>query len=152
MNMKILIAVDGSSFSSEVVEIVALCRFWQDGTELRLLTVVEPAPISEHQEQFEHQSRMILMERVNRLKAALPSCSIVGTVQVGDPAATIVDVAKEWPADLIVIGSHGDAGVKRLHPGSVAANVVNDAPCSVEVIKLNTDRSTKKRSLSSLSS
>jgi nucleotide-binding universal stress UspA family protein len=47
----------------------------------------------------------------------------------------IVDEARDWGADLIVIGSHGYTGLKRLVLGSVAQSVVGRAPCSVEVAR-----------------
>ena len=51
----------------------------------------------------------------------------------------IVDEAKDWPADLIVVGSHGYSGVKRWLLGSVAQSVVSHAPCSVEVVRKRTE-------------
>jgi nucleotide-binding universal stress UspA family protein len=54
-------------------------------------------------------------------------------VRRGDPRSAIVDVAKEWRAELIVVGSHGRTGPRRLLLGSVAEYVVRHAPCSVEV-------------------
>src|SRR5207244_977811 len=56
-------------------------------------------------------------------------------VREGDPASTIVEQAREWQADLIVVGSHGYTGLKRLVLGSVAQSVVGHAPCSVEVVR-----------------
>ncbi len=41
--------------------------------------------------------------------------------------------AKEWDADLIVVGSHGYMSLRRWLLGSVAQAVVAHAPCSVEV-------------------
>lgn len=46
-----------------------------------------------------------------------------------------VNAAKEWPADLIVIGSHGRGGVKRALLGSVAEGVMRHAPCPVLVVR-----------------
>ena len=46
-----------------------------------------------------------------------------------------VDEATEWPADLIVLGSHGYTGLKRWLLGSVAQSVVAHASCSVEVVR-----------------
>jgi universal stress protein A len=54
---------------------------------------------------------------------------------VGKPAAEIVNAAKEWPADVIVIGSHGRAGVTRVLLGSVAEAVMRHAPCPVLVVR-----------------
>jgi nucleotide-binding universal stress UspA family protein len=56
-------------------------------------------------------------------------------VRRGDPRSVILDEAKEWDADLIVVGSHGYTGIKRLLLGSVAQSVVSHAPCSVEVVR-----------------
>jgi nucleotide-binding universal stress UspA family protein len=49
----------------------------------------------------------------------------------GDPAETIVAFAAAHDVDLIVLGTHGRTGVRRLLMGSVARNVVIHAPCSV---------------------
>jgi nucleotide-binding universal stress UspA family protein len=53
-----------------------------------------------------------------------------------DPRHAIVEAAREWPADLIVIGSHGRKGLDRLFIGSVAESVARHAPCSVEIVRM----------------
>ena len=53
----------------------------------------------------------------------------------GDPRRVIVNEAKEGGADLIIVGSHGYTGLRRLLLGSVAQAVIDHAPCSVEVIR-----------------
>jgi nucleotide-binding universal stress UspA family protein len=53
----------------------------------------------------------------------------------GVPKDVIVEEAREWDADLIVVGSHGYGRVQRLVLGSVAAAVVASAPCSVQVVR-----------------
>ncbi len=57
-------------------------------------------------------------------------------VRVGRPADVIDAVAREWPADVIVMGSHGRGGLGRLLLGSVAAEVVSHAPCPVLIVRL----------------
>jgi nucleotide-binding universal stress UspA family protein len=47
----------------------------------------------------------------------------------------IVDTAKALGVDLIVIGSHGRAGIERLLLGSVTQRVLQDAPMPVLVVK-----------------
>jgi nucleotide-binding universal stress UspA family protein len=42
--------------------------------------------------------------------------------------------AAEWPADVVVVGSHGRTGAARALLGSVAEAVVRDSHCSVLVI------------------
>src|SRR3954454_16893841 len=53
----------------------------------------------------------------------------------GDPAASIVKVAEETACDLIVLGTHGRTGLRRVLMGSVAEHVMRTAPCPVLVVK-----------------
>jgi nucleotide-binding universal stress UspA family protein len=52
----------------------------------------------------------------------------------GRPAAEIMAAAGEWPADLIVMGTHARHGLSRFLLGSVARNVLLHADCSVLVV------------------
>jgi nucleotide-binding universal stress UspA family protein len=56
-------------------------------------------------------------------------------VPVGRPADEILRTAKDWGADLIVLGSHGRSGVKRALLGSVAEEVLRGAHCAVLVVR-----------------
>jgi nucleotide-binding universal stress UspA family protein len=56
-------------------------------------------------------------------------------ISQGPPGPEIVKVAKEWQADLIVIGSHGRRGITRALVGSVAEVVMRHAPCPVLVVR-----------------
>jgi len=56
----------------------------------------------------------------------------------GDPKTTIVDHAKEWGADLIVVGSSEKSRIEKLILGSVSESVIKHAPCSVLVVKPGT--------------
>ncbi len=49
----------------------------------------------------------------------------------------ILDYAKRQEADIIIMGSHGRRGLKRMILGSVAEHVIRRAPCPVLVIKEN---------------
>ena len=53
----------------------------------------------------------------------------------GDPANEIVRAATEMKCDLIVIGSSGHTGLRRLLMGSVAEPVIRRAPCPALVVK-----------------
>jgi nucleotide-binding universal stress UspA family protein len=56
-------------------------------------------------------------------------------VREGDPAHQIIACAREREAGLIVVGTRGQTGLRRLLLGSVARNVVLHAPCSVLVVR-----------------
>lgn len=57
-------------------------------------------------------------------------------VKDGPAAASILDAAKELPAELIVVGTHGRSGLTRLALGSVAEAVLGGATCSALVVRV----------------
>jgi nucleotide-binding universal stress UspA family protein len=60
-------------------------------------------------------------------------------VRRGNPRKEIVEEAKTWGADLVLVGSHGRTGLRRVLMGSVAQYVAAHAPCSVEVVRTNVE-------------
>jgi universal stress protein A len=56
-------------------------------------------------------------------------------LRVGYPFEEIVLMANDPQVDLVLIGSHGRSGIKRLLLGSTAERVVQHAPCPVLVVK-----------------
>jgi nucleotide-binding universal stress UspA family protein len=143
--MKILLAVDDSQYSEEAIEAVA-ARPWPPSTTVRVLSAAENivVPVAElwydARGDFE-SARQELTRRAEQLTARVAErlgtkgLPIETVVRQGDPRSAIVDEAKEWSADLIVVGSHGRTGIKRWLLGSVAQSVVSHAPCSVEVVR-----------------
>lgn len=73
-----------------------------------------------------------------RLRACLDRFGARGELRVGDgPAApAIVKAARELPAELLVVGTRGRTGLRRLALGSVAEAVLAGAGCSVLVVRL----------------
>jgi nucleotide-binding universal stress UspA family protein len=53
----------------------------------------------------------------------------------GDPKSQIIDIADNWRADMIVLGSHGRTGLDRFLMGSVSQAVVRHAHCTVEIVR-----------------
>jgi nucleotide-binding universal stress UspA family protein len=51
------------------------------------------------------------------------------------PATALLDAARKSTADLIVLGTHGRSGLKRVLLGSVAEEVVREATCPVVMVK-----------------
>jgi nucleotide-binding universal stress UspA family protein len=48
---------------------------------------------------------------------------------------TIAQLARDWNADLLVVGTHGRRGVSRLLLGSVAEGMVRVAPCPLLLVR-----------------
>ncbi|MFC1868342.1 universal stress protein [Thermodesulfobacteriota bacterium] len=90
-----------------------------------------PGPAVE--EEIEKKTKEFL-ERVKD-KASQKNVSCETIVRTGgQPHEFIVREAKEKEIDLIVMGTHGKTGLKKLIMGSVAQRVIGYAPCSVLVI------------------
>ena len=53
----------------------------------------------------------------------------------GDPARTIIDVAEETGAELIVVGAHGNPGDRRFHIGSTATKLSHHSPASLLIVR-----------------
>lgn len=63
--------------------------------------------------------------------------SIDVTHVTGAPAQRILEQAKDTHADYVVMGSHGQSGVRDVLIGSVASTVVKKSPCPVLVVPRN---------------
>lgn len=50
-------------------------------------------------------------------------------------ADTVAQLAREWKADLLVVGTHGRRGVSRMLIGSVAERIVRVAPCPLLLVR-----------------
>ncbi|CAN5158017.1 universal stress protein [soil metagenome] len=147
--MKIIIAVDDSPSSSELVRTVA-SRKWPADVNFKILTVLEPVcvsyadlSISEYaQTATEIHARRKTASRHHceairhKLEEAIPSSSIHYEVREGAPWAEIVTAAVEWSADKIMVGEHSRDVCPHNMLGSVSHAVVNQAPCSVEVVSI----------------
>jgi nucleotide-binding universal stress UspA family protein len=143
--MKILIAIDDSDFSKGVLQSV-IARPWPPATEVKVLHVVEPPSLLMGREmtgpdpEFEavwnalrEQAKDLVSKAAEKLRAANFDVSV--QLVEGDPKSQIIDVANEWHADLIVLGSHGRTGLSRFLMGSVSQDVVRHAHCSVEIVR-----------------
>lgn len=67
--------------------------------------------------------------------AGVDTLAVSAHVYPGDPATEILRLAEDVEADLIVVGTHGRVGVKRLLMGSVAEQVMREARCPVLVMR-----------------
>jgi len=70
------------------------------------------------------------LHRAAKAAGASPS-SVEAVAEAGSPVPMILDRAISWPADLVVIGTHGRSGFDRALLGSVAERVMHKAPCPV---------------------
>ena len=139
--MKILMGIDGSKFSGDVLQAV-ITQFRTENTEVRVLHVLQPSAPAPPQmapgyaPELDDQKKPAreLVERIaDELRGA--GFKVDTAVEVGDIRERIIDSAAEWSADLIVVGSHGQRGIQRFLLGSVAEFVARHAKCSVEIVR-----------------
>ena len=143
--MKILLAVDDSEYSAAAIKEIAK-RPWPKGTTVRVLMVAEPFPPiaiepwyggRESLERIDREVQKRARDLTKKTSETLrkKGFKIESALRKGDARSEIIDEAEQWAADLIVMGSHGYTGIKRLFLGSVASSVVSHAPCSVEIVR-----------------
>jgi universal stress protein F len=137
---KILVALDGSP-RSPLVLARAIEVSHAAGARLVLMRVIGlPADVPQDFWRSTDESLLEVLER--RANAYLGQCEELvpdaerggKMVVVGSPWQAICETARSLRADLVIIGSHGYAGVDRVL-GTTAAKVVDRAPCSVLVAR-----------------
>ncbi len=139
--MKLLLAVDDSKFSEAAIQAV-ITRHKVPGLEVRVLHAAEAPMLFEAPEMAEYippeESAADAEAIVSKAAATLRSAGIHAATAVveGDPKSVILDDAKSWGADLIVLGSRGRKGLERFLLGSVSEAVLRHAHCSVEIVRL----------------
>jgi nucleotide-binding universal stress UspA family protein len=75
-----------------------------------------------------------LLEEARALLAGEERIVIETRAAVGDPAAVLIDAAREWGAELVIVGRRGGDFVARTLLGSVSERVVQHAHCDVLVV------------------
>ena len=143
---RILVPIDGSPTSSrgldEAIRIAQLT-----GGALRLIHVADEISVAFAMNAYAgvpgDWTERIRADGARLLEEAQSTVAAAGVVseavQVdnfsGAVHEKIVEEAGRWPADLIVIGTHGRRGIGRLVLGSSAENVLRSAPVPVLLVR-----------------
>ena len=146
--MKILIATDGSEFSREAVDKTCQMLVTPEDTEIKIVCVYEPiVPLDAFPQSAEYSEKLEEKERRDAetfvaaaaalVKEYFPEADVkVETeIKTGAPDQVILETAKEWKPNVIVVGSHGRSFWGRLTLGSVSDSIIHHAPCSVLVVR-----------------
>lgn len=146
--MRILIATDGSEFSKAAIEKCCQIIAEPENTRIKIVSayqVVVPLDIhgasiaysQEMEDATRRQAEDFVKEAADTIEACFPNSKIDVTTQVltGASDQMIIETAKEWNADLIVVGSHGRGFWGRVMIGSDSDSLVHHAPCSVLVVR-----------------
>lgn len=94
--------------------------------------------VQTHAERVTQEAQEAASRAKERVEKLFPEWEVRAEVMIGTPAWVLIDIANKWKADLVVVGSQGLSGLKRLFLGSVSKRVVTDSHSSVRVARLRT--------------
>lgn len=142
-----MLALDGSKISDSLVdEVIKLTK--DQSANVRIIHVVDESFIRYGGASFDYLSIIAACredgekildnaaKKIAKLSSLKPETSILELKPLqGRVAEVIVEAAKEWPADLLIIGTHGRRGFSRLFLGSVAENIIRIATTPVLLVR-----------------
>lgn len=159
--MKILVAHDGSQYSESALVSLRLAGLPSD-TEVHVLSVLDDQSIRcgsatggaetggqrQPDSGEDYETQLAIARRgADLIRSLFPSWAVTAEVRVGSPALEIIKCAEgddgqagARPFDLVVVGSRGLGGLKRLLLGSVAHRIVTTLRGSVRVSRGRQDR------------
>ncbi len=158
--MKILIAYDGSDSANTAIDGLQRSGLPADEVEALVVSVGEvwlpppardeviddtfplqiPPGLTEARERgarIMEEAESLAQRGAKRVQQLFPSWQVSHEAQNGSPGFALLHRAREWTADLIVVGSQGRSALGRLVLGSVSQKVLTEASTSVHIGRLN---------------
>jgi nucleotide-binding universal stress UspA family protein len=146
---KILVSTDGSENANRAVE-AAIALAKQNGAELLIVHVVSEAvpaqyapiginaPVADYTNYFktiEDQGRSLVSQTVDKAKhdGANARGEVLRTIS--STVEALVEASEKDHVDLIVVGTRGLGGFRKLLLGSVSSGIVSHATCSVLIVR-----------------
>lgn len=150
---KYLLPVDDTPHSKKMIENV-LKRSWPDDAKFRLLHVIQPFDTgifkrmkrvnpkeldeaSKKQiKELKTKGQKLIDETVGKFKKEFPDLEVSGDIVVGHPREVVLKMAREWPADLIILGSRNIKGFhNEVKMGAISKSILFHSTCSVEIVR-----------------
>lgn len=142
---KILCAVDFSDDSIEALDKAAELARQSPSAHLFILHALEAQPVfsqylppeglGEITVDLQEKAHEAMEKLVEQFRTKLQDVNFKTQVSSGRGFEEILENANVWGADLIVVGSHGSAGLDQVVLGSTTARVLERAPCSVLIVR-----------------
>lgn len=139
----VLAGVDGSACSADAVRWTMNHLPLPEFCTVRLAGVVT-IPVLTWGDPMASQIEVLLEEDQVRMKEAQSRLAdeirtlhrpVTTETRIGDATDALLDMACDWKADLLVVGSHGRSLVQRWMLGSVSEGVLQRSPCSVLIVR-----------------
>lgn len=139
----IIVPIDGSDFSLQAVDLAASLAKEQ-GADCTVFTVVDIIPaaslaaatpdlVNAWLKTLDEQAQIAVNAAVGRMR--VKGVEANAEVAKGFAPDVILEVAARHRGDLIVMGSHGRSGLRRLFLGSVAESVLRSSPIPVLIVR-----------------
>jgi len=157
--MKVLIAYDGSEPADIAIDSLQRAGLPAQNVEARVVSVGEvwlppasaevlddtlpsqpPAGLDEARQraaQVMEDAEMLAHRGSKRVQQIFSGWQVSHEVRNGSPGFELLNSAREWQADLIVVGSQGLSALSRFMLGSVSQKVLTEASTSVHVGRPN---------------
>lgn len=135
----ILVAVDGSEFSEKAVRYG--CALGPPlSAEVILLHVVPMLVSATPYHDTVSDQPFLALQKVGedilaKAKKIAGPVPVTDLIDHGDPASRIIEIAEERDVDLIILGSRGLSGIRRLFTGSISDKVANQANRPVMIVR-----------------
>lgn len=137
---KIVIAVDNDP-TSEKIALKAFQLGLQLKAEIALISVVDTTILITESAVTPKEFADIIINDYKRhqqmlIDTVFQKHKVWTFVEEGIPYEVILNVAKEWDADILVLGTHGRTGISHLIMGSVAEKVIRYSKIPVFIIHI----------------
>ncbi len=141
---RILISTDFSELSEHAVKLAVDEIATEPGTVIRVVHVIQsetPNPLYAHYQSLDEAEHQTVRDQaMAAMKKPVPDypgdgIDVEYKLPEGDPVVKVLEQAREFRADLIVMATEGRTGLRGIIMGSVAEAVVRESPCPVLIVK-----------------
>jgi nucleotide-binding universal stress UspA family protein len=139
---RILVGIDDSELAAHALEVASSLAISLNA-EIGLIHVIDPKLVGTESgvsaermwASLRHDGQILLDSAGSSIPADF---NLSKVLREGTPPKEIDRLAREWPADLIVVGTHSRSGLSRLFLGSTAEGIVHHSPCPVVIVPAKT--------------
>lgn len=136
----ILLAVDGSEHAMKAAHVASSLAIAMNSQTLRIVVAYDTIPVHIGDPYMQNAINSRISETEEVLQRAVQvvwavSAQIYTEMIEGNPAETIIEVARSRNSDLIIMGARGLGKLPGLLLGGTSQKVLSLAPCPVMIIR-----------------
>lgn len=132
--MKILVPVSHKEDIKLTAGFVANMT-WPPNSQVKIVNVLPAAGSDQQADKHATAAKKMLGDALAQFAELLPGPKLTTEVLSGTPAVEILNYARTWKANMIVMGHRSQKSIAEAIAGSVSKAVAVEAPCSVVIIR-----------------